>query len=396
MDQLGPRGRGRRRSRGGEPPGHHLLPQLGGPARDVAAHVIQSIERVAPLPFGGEDRRVAERAQRRGEQREIALGEGVERVEIARLGRQREQRRRRAARAAAQPALQRPPRVVASPLGERERRGPGRIVERRRRRDHAPHPIDEHHVARRGHQRRHEIGRALGVEHEGPQREIQGDFRVAAPQRQARMHQRRAAVERVVARHLLHLVRGLRRVALRERALGPPHRDLAIDDGERRRDPIEPALRPRRIAGREIQIRQVEQRQPRRLALVGRRGRPLQRRARVGPLDPPPRAAEAQPHVSAPRDLLRELRQRRHDLVVEPRVLGRVGPEREPERRLGQAREDRPRVLARLERLPLRQRLFGGLALAVEAEREDLDAPEEAGKSLDEPRHGRIKEPTRA
>ena len=187
----------------------------------------------------------------------------------------------------------------------------------------------------------------------------------------------------------------LQRVALRERALGAAHRDLAIDDGQRRRDPIEPALRPRRVARREIEIGQIEQRQPRRLALVRRRRGSLQRLARARPLDPPPRAPEAQPHVGAPRHLLGEPGERRHDLVIEPGVLGRVGPEREPERRLGQRREDRPRVLPGLERLPLGERRLGGLTLAFEAEREDLDAPEEAGESLDEPRHARIKEPTR-
>ncbi len=53
-------------------------------------------------------------------------------------------------------------------------------------------------------------------------------------------------------------------------------------------------------------------------------------------------------------------------------------------------------MLARLERLPLGERGLGGLTLAFEPEREDFDAPEEAGESLDEPRHARIKEPTRA
>jgi len=59
-----------------------------------------------------------------------------------------------------------------------------------------------------------------------------------------------------------------------------------------------------------------------------------------------------------------------------PDVLGRVGPQGEPERRLGQGREDRARVLAGLQRLPLGQCGQGGLTLAFEAEREDLDAPE--------------------
>ncbi len=77
------------------------------------------------------------------------------------------------------------------------------------------------------------------------------------------------------------------------------------------------------------------------------------------------------------------------DLLVEPRVLRGVGPERQPDGRVGQHGEDGAGVLAGLEGHALRERGLGGAALVLEAEGEDLDPPEEPVQRLDEPRHGR-------
>ncbi|AGP36912.1 hypothetical protein SCE1572_21895 [Sorangium cellulosum So0157-2] len=175
-----------------------------------------------------------------------------------------------------------------------------------------------------------------------------------------------------------------------ERALGAAEGGVAVGRGrERRRDAVEPALRPGRVAGGEVEIAQVEQREPRRVALLRRRGGALERVARAVPADALPRAPEAEPHVGAPGHALREVGERGDDLLIEPRVLRGVGPERESDGRVGQDGEDGAGVLAGLERHPLRERGLGGAALVFEAEREDLDPPEESVQRLDEPRHGR-------
>ncbi len=74
--------------------------------------------------------------------------------------------------------------------------------------------------------------------------------------------------------------------------------------------------------------------------------------------------------------------------MVEPGILGRIGPEGEAERRVRQRADDGAGVLPRLERLAGGERGLGRLALALETEGKDLHAAEEPGDAFDEPGHG--------
>ncbi len=142
------------------------------------------LEGLALAALAGGQRGVAQRGEGRRQERGIAGGEGVQGVEIARLGGEGQERGGGAAIALAEAAGEGLARVVAAALGEGEGGGPHGIVERAGRGDDAAHAVDHHHVPQAGEERGELLARPVGVEDEGPQRQVERHARLA-PRRAA-------------------------------------------------------------------------------------------------------------------------------------------------------------------------------------------------------------------
>ncbi len=176
-------------------------------------------------------------------------------------------------------------------------------------------------------------------------------------------------------------------VAERQRALRAAQQHGRVRAGEQHRDALQPVAGARRVAGREVHVAEVEQRLAGARAVVGGRGGALQRVARLRVAGAQAGASEAEPDVRAEREALPELREGRHHLVIEPRVLRGVRPEREADERVRDLFQDVAGGLAGVQRAVAGEGGLGRPALVVQAEREDLDPPHEPRQPFEDARH---------